>query len=75
MTDILFVLSLIPERVWWVLGAVFCIVGIILGLNQHAKRNEPKCRGCEYNNFGECENKFLCEDGELWEAKSEYICK
>ena len=51
----------------WEIGANLCIVFIYLGLNQCAKRKEPECRGCKYNNMGECENKFLCESGEMWE--------
>lgn len=34
------------------------------------KRRMPVCKdcyNCKYNNMGECESKFLCESGEMWE--------
>ena len=54
--------------VWWVIGAVLCIVAIVWGLNQYARQNEPECRGCRYNNMGECDCPIICERGEMWES-------
>ena len=71
MADLLIVLSVIPPRVWWTIGAVLCIVGLVLGLNQHARRSEPQCRTCRYNNMGDCTCKILCEKYEMWESSEE----
>ena len=51
----------------WVIGAVFCILFIWWGLNQCARRKEPECRGCKYNNMGDCTCDILCEREEMWE--------
>jgi len=68
MADLILALSIIPPRVWWVIGAVLCIVFICWGLHQRIQMNEPECRGCKYNNMGECDCPVLCERGEMWEA-------
>lgn len=56
----------------WIIGAILCIVGIVLGLRQWLnQQNEPECRTCRYNNMGDCTCKILCEKYEMWESSEE----
>ncbi len=50
----------------YIIGAILCILFVCWGLNQ-CTRQEPECRGCKYNNMGDCTCPVLCEYGEMWE--------
>lgn len=54
---------------WPVIGAILCIVIIVWGLNQSTR--DDCCKGCKYDHNGRCKCDFLCEDGDMWEAKNQ----
>ena len=54
----------------YIIVAVLIIL-FICWLLWRRTNKEPECRGCRYNNMGECTYEFLCEDCEMWEPLEE----
>lgn len=55
----------------YIIGAILCILIICWGLNQYARQTGSWCRGCKYNNMGDCGCPVLCEEGEMWEPEED----
>lgn len=67
MRELLFGYPALIIPIFWIVIVVLGVIGAVWALKQGGKQKEPQCRGCRYNNMGDCDCTILCENGELWE--------
>ncbi len=58
---------------FYILGAIFCILVIIWGHHQRAWQDSPDCKNCKHYKDQECNNDIFCENGEMWEPMDEEV--